>query len=273
VIDVLILNRNLGEVCDLLVRDLKNRVCSSDTITVIDAGSVDGQESSYTNVKADDAYTREQGLRFGRGMNLGLKYRHENGLCNPWVLMLPVDSEIVSWDFNKLIAQASTIKELVAIKPVSPHSPYNNLIQQASLKLAWNLEEGPWLIRSSFIEEQVKMSAKGEFFSHENFRGYLTSLDLAYRAYANGYCLGITNHLVINENESHLLDRSDLIRTEPLDLNRKLLVSEGLEWLKNRYAIEDPWSFAQVVRLLYSRFLEENPNYQNMEIEAVQDED
>ena len=272
-IDVLILNRNLGEVCDSLVRDLESRLCSRDTITVIDAGSVDGQESLYTKVRVDDSYTKEHGLRFGRGMNLGLKYRSDNGLSNPWVLMLPVDSEIIFWDVDRLIAQASAVNELVAIKPMGSQSPYAQLIEQTSLKLAWNVDEGPWLIRSSFIEEQLKMSAQGNFFSHDNFRGYLTSLDLAFRAYANGYCLGITSHLVIHENESYLLNRSDLIRTEPLDLNRRLLVSEGLKWLENSYAIGDPWSFAQVVRLLYERFLEENPSYQNMGIEAIQDED
>jgi hypothetical protein len=272
VIDVLILNRNLGEICDSLVRDLESRLGSDDTITVIDAGSMDGQQSSYTAVKADDSDTRDHGLRFGRGMNLGLKHRAQNGLCNPWVLMLPVDTEVVFWDVERLIEQASAVNELVAIKPVESESPYAQLLGQASLKLAWNLEEGPWLIRSSFIKEQQKMSARGEFFSHDNFRGYLTSLDLAFRAYANGYCLGISNNLVLHENESYLLNRSDLIGTEPLDLNRKLLVSEGLDWLRGSYAIEDPWSFAQVVRLLYARFLEENPKYQTMGIEAIHDE-
>ena len=271
-IDVLILNRNLGEVCDSLVESVRDNLDPDDTITVVDAGSAEGLQSSYTSVKADDSQAREHGLRFGRGMNLGLKHLAQNGGRNPWVLMLPVDSEIIFWDMNGLIAQTRDIEHMVAVKPVDLESPYSQMLQSESLKLAWNFEEGPWLIRRSFIEEQQKMNVQGDFFDHSNFRGYLTSLDLSFRAYSNGNCIGITNSLVIHENESYLLERSDLIDTEPLDRNRQLLISEGLVWLQSRYAIDDPWSFAQVVRLLYEQFLQENPRYKTLGIEVTSDE-
>lgn len=265
-IDVLILNRNLGNVCDRLTEDLLTRLGPEDTITVVDAGSRNEQKSAYTSVHCEDSYTQEHGLRFGRGMNLGLKHRSKQGLCNPWVLMLPVDAEIVSWDADLLIEEASAVEELVAIKPVEPESAYYHLLAPGSLKLAWNVEEGPWLVRSSFIEQQQRMSAHGEFFDRDNFRGYLTSLDLAFRAYANGFCIGISNHIILHENESYLLTRSDLIGTEPFDVNMKLLIAEGLDWLQGKYAIDDPWSFAQVVRLLHDRFFQEHPEYQDIGI-------
>jgi hypothetical protein len=265
-IDVIILNRNLGAICDSLTEDLRTRLGPDDTVTVVDAGSRDEQKSAYTTVEADDSHTQEHGLRFGRGMNLGLKHLALQGPYNPWVLMLPVDAEVVSWDIERLIAVASAIEELVAIKPVESESAYTQLLAPGSLKLAWNLEEGPWLIRGSFIEQQQRMSGHGEFFDRRNFRGYLTSLDLAFRAYANGFCIGISNHIILHENESYLLNRSDLIGTEPLDVNMKLLVAEGLEWLQGKYAIDDPWAFAQVVRLLHDRFFQEHPEYQDIGI-------
>ncbi len=265
-IDVIVLNRNLGAICDGLLADIGGRLGPDDTVTVVDAGSNDEQKSARTSVEAADSYTREHGLRFGRGMNLGLSHRALQGAFNPWILMLPVDAEVVSWDAERLIAEASVVDELVAVKPVEFGSAYSQLLAPGSLKLAWNLEEGPWLIRSSFIQQQQRMSAHGEFFDRDNFRGYLTSLDLAFRAYANGFCIGITNHIVLHENESYLLNRSDLIGTEPLDVNMRLLVAEGLGWLQRKYSIDDPWSFAQVVRLLHDRFLEEHPEYKQLEI-------
>ena len=260
-IDVLILNRNLGEVCDALVADLSARLSTQDTLTVIDSGSDSSLKSRHTTIHVADKETREHGLRFNRGMNVGLQYRRENGLQNPWVLMLPVDSEIINWELRDLLELASRYEKLVAIKPIGVGSGYANGLTEGSLKLAWNVEEGPWLVRDSFIEEQIGMSPRGDFFDHDNFRGYLTGLDLSFRALANGHCVGITNCLAFHENESYLLERADLIKTEALHLHTQLMISEGADWLRGKYGIDDAWSFAQIVRLLHAQFNQENPDY------------
>jgi len=263
-IDVLILNRNLGEVCDALVADLSARLSTRDTLTVIDSGSDSSLKSRHTTIHVADKETKKHGLRFNRGMNVGLQYRRQNGLQNPWVLMLPVDSEIINWELRDLLELASRYEKLVAIKPIGVGSGYPNDVTEGSLKLAWNVEEGPWLVRDSFIEEQIGMNPRGDFFDHDNFRGYLTSLDLCFRALANDHCVGITNCLAFHENESYLLERADLIKTEALHLHTQLMISEGTDWLRKKYGIDDKWSFAQIVRLLHAQFTQENPDYEDI---------
>ena len=258
-IDVVILNRNLGTVCDDLVADLDARLSSDSNIVVVDAGSEFELQSQFTTVRVDTEEVRRDGLRFGRGMNIGIRYIREKLAPNPWVLLLPVDTEIVSWNLISLFDQLMAVPEVVALKPLELSSAYATHLQENSIALAWNLEEGPWLISTAFLDEQILLSQNGEFFDHNNYRGYLTSIDIAFRAYSNGYSVGITNCLTTNENESYLIERAELIKTDPIDVNAKMLVEEGMQWLGNKYGISDPWAFAQLVRLLHDRFFDENP--------------
>lgn len=267
-LDIIILNRNLGEVCDALVIDLQARMRTDDQIIVVEAGSDPSCRSSYASVIADDDETREIGLRFGRGMNLGLRHRDQSHLSNPWVLMLPVDAEIAEWKMEELLALVDDQPNLAAIKPTEPESAYRELLGAERLKAAWHLEEGPWLIRDSFIEKQRRRSPLGDFFDRSNFRGYLTSLELAFRAYVNGTWVAVTDLVMFHENESLLVDRADLIRTEPADVNQRLLLEEGTAWLRAKYSIDDPWTFAQVVNLVHDRFMLENPEVLPWRLEA-----
>ena len=261
-LDVLVLNRNLGNVCDALVESLKEKLSVDDRVCVVDAGSKLELRSQFTTIAASDSFTQKFGLRFGRGMNLGLNWRDEHDALNPWVLMLPVDAEIVEWNMNELLSIAESEAELAAIKPLEPESPYRELTSERRMCAAWHLEEGPWLVRGTFIEQQRARNRKGQFFDEDNFRGYLTSLELAFRAYANDYWIGATDLVIISENESLLVDRAELINTEPFDINRRLLLEEGLAWLRSKYSLDDPWAYAQLVHLLYDKFMLEHPELQ-----------
>ena len=259
-IDVIILNRNLGEVCDALVAKLSAHLdLELDNIIVVDSGSEPELKSRHTSVGLDDKNTRQNGLRFGRGMNLGLEYRRNLQTVNPWVLLLPVDTEIIAWDLHKFLDSISSQENIAAIKPTSQDSEYLRTLGSDEFRYGWNFEEGAWLISSSFLDFHLKHFPDSPFFDESNFRGYLTSLELAFRAYINGFSVGITSSLVIFENETHLLERSDLIRTEPIGENQKLLLEEGLNWLHRKYQIQDAWDFAQLVRLTFDQFMAENP--------------
>ena len=75
-IDVIILNRNLGEVCDNLVERLNSFLIEGkDQVIVVDSGSEPQLRSRFTSIGLSDELTHQQGLRFGRGMNLGLQHR------------------------------------------------------------------------------------------------------------------------------------------------------------------------------------------------------
>jgi GT2 family glycosyltransferase len=260
-IDIIILNRNLGEVCDALVAKLSAHLdLELDNMIVVDSGSEPELKSRHTSIGLDDERTRQHGLRFGRGMNLGLEYRRNLQKVNPWVLLLPVDTEIIKWDLHRFLGSISNHRNIAAIKPASKDSEYLRILGDDEFRYGWNFEEGAWLISSSFLDFHFKNFPDSSFFDESNFRGYLTSLELAFRAYINGFSVGITSSLVVFENETHLLERSDLIRTEPIGENQKLLLEEGLNWLHRKYQIQDAWDFAQLVRLTYDQFLKENPD-------------
>jgi len=260
-IDVIILNRNLGNVCDALVEKLSAHLNKDfDRIIVVDSGSEVELKSRHTSVGLDDEETRQHGLRFGRGMNLGLQYRRNLENVNPWVLLLPVDTEIIKWDLHKFLENIPSGHNIAAIKPASQDSEYLRILGKDDFRYGWNFEEGAWLISSNFLDFHFNNFPDSPFFDGNNFRGYLTSLELAFHAYINGYGIGITNSLIVFENETHLLERSDLIRTEPIGENQKLLLSEGLNWLHKKYQIQDAWDFAQLVRLTFDQYIKENPH-------------
>lgn len=263
-IDAIILNRNLGEVCDALYQNVEELLGPTCRIEVVDSSTSTELASKRVTVLAKTDEALEHGLRFGRGMNMGLNKLLESGPLNPWILLLPVDTEVVKLDLESLVDDLATIPELVAVKPLPDGSPYAKLLGERGRGIGWNFEEGPWLLNSDFVRKQIDLNSRSEFFDSANFRGFLTGLELSFKAYANGNCVGLTRHLVLRENESHLIEKADLIKTEPLDENLRMLVEEGEAWLGTKYGIQDSWDFAQVVRLLFDRFLIENPDLQSL---------
>lgn len=265
-IDAVILNRNLGEVCDSLTSDLERLLGSESQLVVVDCSTEPHLASRRTTVAVTSEHAIKFGLRFGRGMNIGINYLLESGRASPWIMLLPVDTEIVHMDVDLLLGELATVPRLVAAKPLPEGSAYNDFLEERTLGLGWNFEEGPWLVRTDFVRDQISMSGRRQFFDSDNFRGFLTSLELALRAYANGNCVGITKHLILRENQEYLIEKADLLKTEPLKENLRLFLEEGEEWLRKKYQIYDSWDFAQIVRLLFEQFLIENPMYRKMAI-------
>lgn len=259
-IDVVILNRNLGEVCDSLCVDVEAVMGPESQLVVVDCSTSPQLASKRKTVVVDSDHALEFGLRFGRGMNIGINFLLDSGSSSPWILLLPVDAEIAHLNLKLLLSELAMVSELVAVKPLPEGSAYAALLVEMGLGLGWNFEEGPWLLRSNYVKEQVDLSGKAEFFDANNFRGFLTSLELAFRAYANGKCVGVTKHLVLRENQSYLIEKADLLKTDPLEENLRMFVAEGEEWLHRKYGVKDSWDFAQVVRLLFTQFLVENPH-------------
>jgi hypothetical protein len=265
-IDVVVLNRNLGSVCDELCKSVREVFGQSVNLVVVDCSTSVELASGEVTILADWPDAIEQGLRFGRGMNAGLKFLLDQESENNWVLLLPVDTEIVHCDASDLLKCLNSIPALVAVKPLPINSAYEELIGGTNLSLGWNFEEGPWILRKEFVKSQMFFSDRKEFFDHSNFRGYMTSLDISLRAYANGFCVGLTNNLVLRENETYLMEKSELMKTEPMDENNSLFLSEGVAWLNSRYGIQDPWDFAQLVRISFEQFMLEHPEHHELSL-------
>lgn len=257
----IIVNRNLGSVCDLLVQSVSEKFPLDYPVEVVDCSTEESLMSTHATVVDSSPSAQEKGLRFGRGMNQGIKAMSKRGPLPPWVLLLPVDTEIVDLDLGLLKEHLTITEKLIALKPTNADSnPYADLMGKRSIGLGWNFEEGPWLIKGSFIQSQLDLAGTQDFFDEDNFRGYLTSAELAFRAYANGFAVGLTKALIVRENESYLLEKSELLRTETMDENARLLVEEGLHWLRKKYRVKHPWSFELLAGFCFENFISENPN-------------
>ena len=76
------------------------------------------------------------------------------------------------------------------------------------------------------------------FFDGSNFRGYGTESELIAKGYANDWAAAITNRAWAEENETHLLNKADLIRTETYEENIRLYLEDKCLWrpgIRQRY--------------------------------------
>ena len=83
--------------------------------------------------------------------------------------------------------------------------------------------------------------------------------ELIGKAYANNWAAAITSKVFAEENESYLINKSDLIKTENYDENIRLYIEEGLVWLRRKYGLNSRWSMQQYVKSFYDTFFDYNP--------------
>jgi len=254
-LDVLILNRNLKEVTDALVSNLYIQT-GVKFVGVIDAGSVSDQVSKHTVVKNSSIEAKSLGLRLNRGFNLGIDWWIHQSDRSDYLLLLPNDAEIASFDAPNLFSSLYSLRNQVkvaAVIPLSSDSPYLHILPEKRVGLGWSFNEGPIILNLEFIEFILQCGS--EVFDSTNFRGYLSFVELALKVYANDFALVATDYLSFTENESHLQKHHELIITEQAQENARLLVMEGSAWLGKKYAVSDGICFENIVRLIFESFL------------------
>jgi len=105
-----------------------------------------------------------------------------------------------------------------------------------------------------------KNNYKFGLFDGSNFRGYGTDSELIAKSYANGYACAITSKVWAEENNSYLLNQSDLIKTDNYNKNLQLWVKEGFNWMQRKYGFKSKWDLNFYVKSFYDRFFEQNKN-------------
>ena len=103
-------------------------------------------------------------------------------------------------------------------------------------------------------------------FDGTNFRGYFSESELIAKAYANNWAAAITTKVCAGENESYLLNKADLIKTDTYEENTRLYLEEGEYWLRKKYGFNSRWSMQQYVHSFYDRFFDFYPEYQKYKI-------
>lgn len=263
----IILNRNLPDVTDALFSHLQQYDSDATDVFVVEAGSDLNNLSKNTTWQATWSEAKTHGLRYCRGMNYGLSQLWKEGKFEEYdaFFLLTNDTEL---------QPRKTVEPLIEILDHHPHvgilSPCSKrwgerlLLEKQSTKYFWFIHNNAYLLRRKFIESifnENEPDAMNFLFDGSNFRGYGSENELIAKAYANDWAAAITSSIWAGENESHLLEKADLIKTEAFEENLKLYVEEGRAWMRKKYGFNSHWSMQQYVKSFYDHFFEFHPEY------------
>ena len=268
----IILNRNLPEPTDRLCEHLALYDSGLTDVYVLEAGSEKNKLSKYCSWHADTEEIRRWGLRYSRGMNFALLKLWEDRRWEKYdaFFLLTNDTEL---------SRTPTLAPLVGILEDHPRvgilSPCSlkwgerRLLHTQSTKYFWFIHNNAFLLRKAFLEDVIEKDEPNHMnflFDGSNFRGYLSESELIAKAYANDWAAAITTKVFAEENESYLLTKADLIRTETHEENIRLYLREGEQWLRRKYGFNSRWSMQQYVKCFYEKFFEFHPEYKPFRI-------
>ncbi len=266
-IAALILNRNLPKITDRLVNNLKKNDKDIVDIFVIEAGSDKNNLSKNTTWYVKDKFTMKNGLRYPRGMNFGLfnLYKEKKLLNYEAVLLMTNDTNPPNKKFIRPL-----FKELKSNNKIGIISPCGDdwgereyLNNKEKTKFFYYIHNHVYLININLIKKIANFKSKSYknfFFDGNNFRGFGTESELIAKCYANDYAAAITSKVLCSENEYFLKKYYKYIKTESYDINKKLYLKEGSEWMKKKYGFSSKWDMLFYGKNFYDKFFEYYPN-------------
>lgn len=264
----IILNRNLPKVTDQLVEHVKEYDGDLTDIFVIEAGSNRDQLSHHCTWYADWPEAMQCGLRYSRGMNYGLSRLWQEGTFASYdaFFLLTNDTEFSKTETLRPLLHIMDRSDCIGIlSPCSQSWGERLLLEAQATKFFWFIHNTSYLLRREFVEDICDCERPDHMhflFDGSNFRGYGSESELIAKAYANDWAAAITREVWAEENESHLLNHADIIKTECYDDNLKLYVEEGLRWMRRKYGFNSRWSMQQYVKSFYDKFFDYHPEYE-----------
>lgn len=263
----IILNRNLPRETDLLFEHVAAYDNDTTDIFVLEAGSNPNMLSKYCTWYADDEESKRVGLRYCRGMNYALLKLYKSGKWKEYdaFFLLTNDTELCNTETVKpLLSILDEHKRVGILSPCSKRWGERFLLSDTPTKYFWFIHNHALLLRRQFLEsilEEKTPNYMNFIFDGNNFRGYLSESELIAKAYANDWAAAITSNVFAEENESYLLERSELIRTEDFQENFRLYIEEGKYWLRSKYGFNSRWSMQQYTKLFYDKFFDFHPEF------------
>jgi len=271
-IATIILNRNLPDITDRLCEHLLQHDGDITDVFVVEAGSDADRLSSHTTWHANWPDALTHGLRYSRGMNFGLSQLWKEDKFKQYdaFFLLTNDTELQPSPTLLPLKNILDLHPRVGIlSPCSQRWGERLLLSKQSTKYFWFIHNNAYLLRREFLESilnEDQADSMGFLFDGTNFRGYGSESELIAKAYANDWAAAITTEVWAGENESHLINRSDLIKTEGYEENLKLYIEEGRQWMRKKYGFNSRWSMQQYVKSFYDTFFEFHLEYKSFRI-------
>jgi hypothetical protein len=261
----IVLNRNLPEVTDRLCEALARHDGDVTDVYVVEAGSDVDRLSQNTTWHADWPEAKEHGLRYSRGMNYGLSQLWKEDRFSRYdaFFLLTNDTELMdSPTVGPLVSVLDDHPRVGILSPCSKRWGERQLLKKEAIKYFWFIHNNAYLVRREFVEMVIDTDAPDHInflFDGSNFRGFGNESEMIAKAYANDWAAAITSAVWAEENESYLLDSSELIKTEGYRENLRLYVEEGQRWMRRKYGFNSRWSMQEYVKGFYDRFFEGHP--------------
>jgi hypothetical protein len=269
----IILNRNLPQETDRLVEHLMEYDGKYSDFFVIEAGSEKNNLSKYHTWHIDTPEVKKYGLRYLRGMNYGLLKLWSSKKWEKY------DSFFLITNDTKFPKGQKTIKTLQALlnndskigllSPCSEDWGEKELIGENSTKYFWFIHNNAYFLRRRFIDQLINTenpSFIDFLFDGDNFRGYLSESEFIAKAYANNWAAAISTKVFAEEDESYLIDKNYIIKTESYEENMSLYIQEGVKWMKKKYGFNSRWQMMQYSKLFYDKFFEYHPDRKKFKI-------
>jgi len=267
-----ILNRNLPTPTDNLYEHLFIHDGNLTDIFVLEAGSQLENLSKYCTWHASDSQSMKEGLRYCRGTNYALYKLYKEGRWDQYEAFFILTNDTV-------LTQDKTIEPLLKIlnehpkvgilSPCSVRWGEEALLRDSQTMYFWFIHNNALFLRRAFLESIIQSLDEGYMnfiFDGTNFRGYLSENELISKAYANDWAAAVTSKVFAEENETYLLEKADLIRTEPYGENMRLYLKEGKTWLKQKYGFNSHWSMIEYTKNFYDLFFKLNPELNKFRI-------
>ncbi len=269
----IILNRNLPEETNKLYEHLDKYDGNLTDIFVVEAGSDKDKLSKYKTWYADWPDAKENGLRYARGMNFGISnlIKEDKYSLYDYFFLITNDTEFDEKpSISSLLNIMKIHKRLAILSPCSKRWGEKYLLDSPNhTKYFWFIHNTAYFIRREFIDlikPKENTNFLNIFFDGTNFRGYGLESEIIAKAYINNWAAAITTEVYIKENESYLLNKADLIKTDSYSRNLKLYLEEGKKWMMQKYGFNSKWIMQLYVKNFYDSFFEFNPEYSKYKI-------
>ena len=269
----IILNRNLPDETDALVDHLTKFDGDYTDIFVVEAGSNRNNLSKYCTWHVETEEVVKQGMRYSRGMNFGLLQLWKEGNWEKYNSFFLITNDTKFTKNQKTIESLQKIlkenSKIGILSPCSENWGEKDLIGPDSLKYFWFIHNNAYFFRKELVEQIMNIDNPSHInflFDGDNFRGYLSESEIIAKSYANDWAAAITTKVFAEEDESYLLDKNKLIKTETYEENTQLYIDEGLRWIKKKYGFNSRWQMMQYSQLFYEKFFEYNPKEEAQKI-------
>ena len=259
----IVLNRNLGQVTDNLVCQIQDSYSNID-IFVVDGGSEEDLKSKFTTWHINTEEVKINGLRFARGINFGLYQLNITKKLNDYdyFFLVANDAVIKTKNFTKKIIEIMEENPSVGIlSPCGSEWGEKKVLKSNKLKFFWFIHNNFYVLRKKCLLDLININSeyKNFFYDGDNFRGFMIESEIIAKCYLSSWGAAVTNQVIIDENDTYLIEKSDLIKTDPFDENMKQGILEGERWIKDKYGFLNPWQMHFYVKFCYDNYFKLNP--------------